>query len=86
MKDMGFSKGEGLRQGILYDLMIFCNGDYVSAGIIKDALNEFSAVSGLFLNLNKSSMFFRSMNNVEKQRIVEVMQFQEGTLPTKYLG
>ncbi|GJT51379.1 hypothetical protein Tco_0977536 [Tanacetum coccineum] len=62
------------------------NGVSVCAGIIKDALNEFSSVSGMFPNLNKSSIFFGSMNSVEKQRIVEVMQFQEGTLPTKYLG
>ncbi|GKD06675.1 RNA-directed DNA polymerase, eukaryota, reverse transcriptase zinc-binding domain protein [Tanacetum coccineum] len=67
------------------DLMIFCDGDSVYIGIIKDALNEFSDVSGLFPNLNKSFIFFGSMNNVEKQRIMEVMQFQEGTLPTKYL-
>ncbi|GJS69606.1 hypothetical protein Tco_0702447 [Tanacetum coccineum] len=54
------------------DLMIFCNGVSVSAGIIKDALNEFSSVSRMFPNLNKSSIFFGSMNTVEKQRIVEV--------------
>nr|GEZ92545.1 RNA-directed DNA polymerase, eukaryota, reverse transcriptase zinc-binding domain protein [Tanacetum cinerariifolium] len=68
------------------DLMIFCNGDVVSGDIIKEALKEFSAVSGLFPNLNKSFLFFGSLNNDEKQRIMNVMQFKEGTLPTKYLG
>ncbi|GJW37663.1 putative reverse transcriptase domain, reverse transcriptase zinc-binding domain protein [Tanacetum coccineum] len=40
------------------DLMIFCNGDLISAELIKEALNEFSKVSGLFPNLNKSTLFF----------------------------
>ncbi|GJY22232.1 RNA-directed DNA polymerase, eukaryota, reverse transcriptase zinc-binding domain protein [Tanacetum coccineum] len=40
------------------DLMIFCNGDPISAELITEALNEFSKVSGLFPNLNKSTLFF----------------------------
>ncbi|GKC56323.1 RNA-directed DNA polymerase, eukaryota, reverse transcriptase zinc-binding domain protein [Tanacetum coccineum] len=67
-------------------LMILCNGDTTSTGIIKEALREFSEVSGLFPNLNKSSLFFGSMNDAEKQRIMEAMQFNEGSLPTRYLG
>nr|GEX21888.1 RNA-directed DNA polymerase, eukaryota, reverse transcriptase zinc-binding domain protein [Tanacetum cinerariifolium] len=35
------------------DLMIFCNKDTKSAGIIKEVLKEFSDASGLFPNLNK---------------------------------
>ncbi|GJY63013.1 RNA-directed DNA polymerase, eukaryota, reverse transcriptase zinc-binding domain protein [Tanacetum coccineum] len=68
------------------DLMIFCNGDTTSTGIIKEALREFSEVSCLFPNLNKSSLFFGSMNDAEKQRIMEAMQFNEGSIPTRYLG
>ncbi|GJW51259.1 RNA-directed DNA polymerase, eukaryota, reverse transcriptase zinc-binding domain protein [Tanacetum coccineum] len=51
------------------DLMIFCNGDSNSASIIKDALKEFSDASGLFPNLNKSTIFFGSLNHAEKEKI-----------------
>ncbi|GJY16874.1 RNA-directed DNA polymerase, eukaryota, reverse transcriptase zinc-binding domain protein [Tanacetum coccineum] len=67
------------------DLMIFCNGDTKSACIIKEVLKEFSDASGLFPNLNKSTLFFGSLNHVEKEGIKNIMQFKEGSLPTKYL-
>ncbi|GJY86836.1 RNA-directed DNA polymerase, eukaryota, reverse transcriptase zinc-binding domain protein [Tanacetum coccineum] len=49
------------------DLMIFCHGDIKSAGVINDAIKDFSAVSGLHLNMNKSSLFFGSLNIIEKE-------------------
>ncbi|GKC22600.1 hypothetical protein Tco_1024750, partial [Tanacetum coccineum] len=60
--------------------------DTISVSIVKEAIKEFSDMSGLHPNLNKSSLFFGSLNAVEKERIIEVMQFKEGSLPTKYLG
>ncbi|GJU60185.1 RNA-directed DNA polymerase, eukaryota, reverse transcriptase zinc-binding domain protein [Tanacetum coccineum] len=68
------------------DLMIFCHGDSHSASIIKDALKEFSDTSGFFPNLNKSTIYFGSLNHAEKEKIKSVMQFKEGMLPTRYLG
>ncbi|GJZ50731.1 RNA-directed DNA polymerase, eukaryota, reverse transcriptase zinc-binding domain protein [Tanacetum coccineum] len=116
------------------DLMIFCHGDAISVSIVKEAIEEFSNISGLHPNLNKSSLFFGSLNviekeriiegdntvlhdnnvlhdntvlednnvieqlmawsgmdlkmakTIEKERIMEVMQFKEGSLSTKYLG
>ncbi|GKD74639.1 hypothetical protein Tco_1332921 [Tanacetum coccineum] len=68
------------------DLMIFCNGDPLSVGLIKEGLNEFSEISGLFPNLNKSTLFFGSLKDTEKEQIMNIMQFKEGTLPSKYLG
>nr|GEW18271.1 RNA-directed DNA polymerase, eukaryota, reverse transcriptase zinc-binding domain protein [Tanacetum cinerariifolium] len=65
------------------DLMIFCNRDPTSPRVIKDGLNEFSAVSGLFPNLNKSTLYFGSLKDDEKELIKNVMQFTEGTLPSK---
>nr|GEY36280.1 hypothetical protein [Tanacetum cinerariifolium] len=56
------------------------------AGIIKDALKEFNGVSVLFPNMNKSSLFFGSLHNIEKDKIMKVMKFKEGKLPTTYLG
>ncbi|GJZ96178.1 RNA-directed DNA polymerase, eukaryota, reverse transcriptase zinc-binding domain protein, partial [Tanacetum coccineum] len=51
------------------DLMIFCHGDSHSASIIKDALKEFSDTSGLFPNLNKSTIYFGSLTHAEKEKI-----------------
>ncbi|GKD56853.1 RNA-directed DNA polymerase, eukaryota, reverse transcriptase zinc-binding domain protein [Tanacetum coccineum] len=62
------------------DLMIFCNGDPLSVGLIKEGLNEFSEISGLFPNLNKSTLFFGSLKDTEKEQIMNIMQFKEGTL------
>ncbi|GJV51482.1 RNA-directed DNA polymerase, eukaryota, reverse transcriptase zinc-binding domain protein [Tanacetum coccineum] len=68
------------------DLMIFCHGDIKSAGVINDAIKDFSAVSGLHLNMNKSSLFFGSLNIIEKGQLMSVMKFKEGALPSRYLG
>ncbi|GJZ68418.1 RNA-directed DNA polymerase, eukaryota, reverse transcriptase zinc-binding domain protein, partial [Tanacetum coccineum] len=67
------------------DLMIFCHGDVTSAGVISSAIKEFSEVSGLFPNLNKCTLFFGSLNSIEKEQLKNVMQFKEGSLPSKYL-
>ncbi|GJU40154.1 RNA-directed DNA polymerase, eukaryota, reverse transcriptase zinc-binding domain protein [Tanacetum coccineum] len=42
--------------------------------------------SGLYPNMGKSTIFFGSLNKGEKQAILEVMPFQIGKLPMKYLG
>ncbi|GJR46912.1 RNA-directed DNA polymerase, eukaryota, reverse transcriptase zinc-binding domain protein [Tanacetum coccineum] len=68
------------------DFMIFCNGDPISVGLIKDALNEFSEIFGMFPNLNKSTLFFGSLKDADKEQIKDVMHFNEGMLPSKYLG
>ncbi|GKA37485.1 copia protein [Tanacetum coccineum] len=68
------------------DFMIFCNGDPISVGLIKDALNEFSEIFRMFPNLNKSTLFFGSLKDADKEQIKDVMHFNEGMLPLKYLG
>ncbi|GJY58075.1 RNA-directed DNA polymerase, eukaryota, reverse transcriptase zinc-binding domain protein, partial [Tanacetum coccineum] len=67
------------------DLLMLCNGDHISVKVLKDVLMEFSKVSGLIPNMQKSTIFFRSVKENEKQRILEVMPFAVGTLPMKYL-
>ncbi|GJW60305.1 RNA-directed DNA polymerase, eukaryota, reverse transcriptase zinc-binding domain protein [Tanacetum coccineum] len=68
------------------DLLMLCNGDHVSVEVLKDGITEFSKESGLVLNIHKSTIFFGSVKENEKQRILEVMSFVVGTLPMKYLG
>ncbi|GKD34535.1 hypothetical protein Tco_1250044 [Tanacetum coccineum] len=62
------------------------NGDIKSAGVINDAIKDFSAVSGLHPNMNKSSLVFGSLNIIEKGQLMSVMKFKEGALPFRYLG
>ncbi|GKC52243.1 RNA-directed DNA polymerase, eukaryota, reverse transcriptase zinc-binding domain protein [Tanacetum coccineum] len=68
------------------DFMIFCHGDIKSAGVINDAIKEFSAVSGLHPNMNKSSLLFGSLIIIKKGQLMSVMKFKEGALPSGYLG
>ncbi|GJW24027.1 RNA-directed DNA polymerase, eukaryota, reverse transcriptase zinc-binding domain protein [Tanacetum coccineum] len=51
------------------DLLFMCHGDATSVGVIKKALDAFSACSGLVPNNSKSTAFFRSMNEEESNAI-----------------
>ncbi|GJX75707.1 RNA-directed DNA polymerase, eukaryota, reverse transcriptase zinc-binding domain protein [Tanacetum coccineum] len=68
------------------DLMIFSNGDVGSVNILKAALNEFSGVSGLFPNLEKSQVFFGNVPAHSKAAILDIMPFSVGSLLIRYLG
>ncbi|GJW92195.1 RNA-directed DNA polymerase, eukaryota, reverse transcriptase zinc-binding domain protein [Tanacetum coccineum] len=68
------------------DLIILCHGDKNSISIIKEALEDFSVVSGLKPNLNKSIIFFGNVNNGEQRSLLKVLPFKVGSLPAKYLG
>lgn len=68
------------------DLLMVCHGDMKLVKIIKEALDEFSSISGLLPNEGKSTLFFGSVDEVEKQGIKDIMGFKEGKLPVRYLG
>ncbi|GJU01943.1 RNA-directed DNA polymerase, eukaryota, reverse transcriptase zinc-binding domain protein [Tanacetum coccineum] len=68
------------------DLLVLCHGDVNSISVIKEALLEFSNSSGLKPNMEKSVVFFGSVNEVIKQRILQILPFKVGKLPVKYLG
>ena len=68
------------------DLMLFCYADFNSVAILRNALNEFSSVSGLIPNMNKSTSFFGNVKSSVKSAISSIMPFEVGTLPVKYLG
>ncbi|GJX12930.1 hypothetical protein Tco_0204688 [Tanacetum coccineum] len=70
----------------VYDLLMLCNGDADSLKVIKKSLDEFSNVSGLFPNHNKSTIFFGSIIEGKKQELLDIMPFKCGNLPMKYLG
>lgn len=68
------------------DLMIFCRGDVGSVQVVKDCLVEFGNVSGLKANSLKSNVYVAGSKAVETTAMVDMLQFQKGTFPFKYLG
>ncbi|GJV53270.1 RNA-directed DNA polymerase, eukaryota, reverse transcriptase zinc-binding domain protein [Tanacetum coccineum] len=68
------------------DLLVMCHGDPTSVKVIKKALDNFSAYSGIFPNNSKSTVFFGSMKEEEKNAISFVLPFAIGKLPVRYLG
>ncbi|GJX80091.1 RNA-directed DNA polymerase, eukaryota, reverse transcriptase zinc-binding domain protein [Tanacetum coccineum] len=68
------------------DLMIFSSADLHSVKILSKALSEFSGVSGLVPNLDKSSVFFGNVPENLKSAILQLMPLSVGILPVKYLG
>ncbi|GKE09799.1 hypothetical protein Tco_1413350, partial [Tanacetum coccineum] len=54
--------------------------------IIKEVLDEFKVASGLVPSLPKSTAFFCNVLNHIKLSILQVLPFEEGKLPVKYLG
>ncbi|GKE44559.1 hypothetical protein Tco_1471843, partial [Tanacetum coccineum] len=68
------------------DLFLFAYGDVNSASIIKEALEEFKDASGLTPSLPKSTTYFCNVLNHIKLSILQILPFEEGKLPVKYLG
>ena len=67
-------------------LLLLVMTKYVSVKVIKNTLLEFSQVSGLLPNMNKSTIFFGNTTPGEQERILRIVPFQVGKLPVKYLG
>ncbi|GKD74349.1 RNA-directed DNA polymerase, eukaryota, reverse transcriptase zinc-binding domain protein [Tanacetum coccineum] len=68
------------------DLLVMSHGDTNSVQVIKRTLDEFSACSGLLPNNSKSTVFFGSLCEEERNAITNVLPFATGKLPVRYLG
>ncbi|GJV78944.1 hypothetical protein Tco_1514814 [Tanacetum coccineum] len=68
------------------DLFLFAHGDADSAQVIMACLDEFNEVSGLVPSLPKSTAYFCNVLNHTKLAILNILPFEEGRLPVKYLG
>lgn len=68
------------------DLIMFSYGDVNSASILMDSLEMFTHVSCLAPSLTKSKAFFANVDFDVKQTILNIMSFEEGYLPVRYLG
>ncbi|KAA0062333.1 putative reverse transcriptase [Cucumis melo var. makuwa] len=68
------------------DLMIFCAADESSLRFIRECLQKFGELSGLFVNLTKNSMFVAGVNSEVASHLAASMGFVLGNLPVRYLG
>ncbi|GJT69853.1 hypothetical protein Tco_1029139 [Tanacetum coccineum] len=68
------------------DLFLFDHGDMDSARVIMDSLDEFKNASGLVPSLPKSNAYFCNVLNYVKLGILNVLLFEKGKLPVKYLS
>ena len=68
------------------DLFLFAYGNVGSARVIQESLDEFKKASGLVPSLPKSTTYFCNVVNHVKISILNVLPFEEGRLPAKYLG
>ena len=53
---------------------------------IKYCLNTFLEANGLEINKEKSQTYFFNNPRITKRNILRILEFQEGTLPSKCLG
>ncbi|KAK1406254.1 hypothetical protein QVD17_41545 [Tagetes erecta] len=65
---------------------LFVRGDKRSAKVIMDSLQTFASMSGLTPSVQKSTVFFCNVNLSVRLEILNILPFEEGKLPVKYLG
>lgn len=68
------------------DLVLFSHGDPCSVQVLKDSLDEFGGASGLWPNESKSRTYFCKVSPESQMLINNIMKFEVGSLPVKYLG
>ncbi|XP_021991606.1 uncharacterized protein LOC110888385 [Helianthus annuus] len=68
------------------DLFMFARGDVSSARVIMEGLDKFKNMSGRVPSMAKSTVFFGNVKREDKQSILQLMPFEEGSLPVRYLG
>ncbi|GJX52930.1 hypothetical protein Tco_0281299 [Tanacetum coccineum] len=68
------------------DLFLFAHGNADSARVIMECLDEFKYASGLVPSPPKSTAYFCNVLNHTKLAILDIIPFEEGRLPVKYLG
>ncbi|KAL2237308.1 UNVERIFIED_CONTAM: hypothetical protein Sindi_0922500 [Sesamum indicum] len=72
--------------GFADDLLLFCRADFDSIRVFKEGLEWFAELSGLWLNVQKSHLIISRSAQELKDQMLEILEFQEGHLPMRYLG
>ncbi|GJS69721.1 hypothetical protein Tco_0702562 [Tanacetum coccineum] len=84
---MFFKKSRGIIGDNVFSLIMAKKfKDNKDFSVIKEALDEFSKVSGLIPSIGKSTIFFSNVDVGEIQQILDNLPFLVGKLPMKYLG
>ncbi|GLT31660.1 hypothetical protein SLA2020_063810 [Shorea laevis] len=68
------------------DIMLFCKVDEESLALMMDKFDEFSRVSGLEINKQKSQIFFGGVRQTIRHHILQRIGVSKGQLPVTYLG
>ncbi|CAH9134267.1 unnamed protein product [Cuscuta epithymum] len=68
------------------DLVLFSKGDCKSIKILSETLEEFGMVSGLLVNHDKSNIFLGGNVANALPQILDLVDFQQGAFPVRYLG
>ncbi|CAJ2672049.1 unnamed protein product [Trifolium pratense] len=68
------------------DLMIFCKGNLAGLKALKDLFSTYALESGQVINNSKSTIFSGSITQGRLNLIVQLLNFNIGTLPFNYLG
>ncbi|KAK1414742.1 hypothetical protein QVD17_30493 [Tagetes erecta] len=68
------------------DLFLFARGEVQSCKVLMKGLEEFKSYSGLTASVSKSTIFFCQVTLPIKRAILDIMPFEEGRLPIRYLG
>lgn len=68
------------------DLFILCGADRSSFQLVNDVLADFLKFSGLRPNLQKSSVYFSGVSDLDKAALFDVLAIPAGVLPVRYLG
>lgn len=66
--------------------MLFSRGDLQSVRKVFDCFQEFSRVSGLIANQNKSNVYFGGVTESQQDEILRYPGFKKGLLPFRYPG
>ncbi|GJV83286.1 hypothetical protein Tco_1523184 [Tanacetum coccineum] len=75
-----------LKRRNMKNTVLTSNTPFQSVVVIKECLDEFKHASGLIPSIPKSTAFFCNVLNHVKLSILNVLPFEEGRLPVKYLG
>eukprot|EP00252_Welwitschia_mirabilis_P008709 TRINITY_DN2079_c0_g2_i1.p1 TRINITY_DN2079_c0_g2~~TRINITY_DN2079_c0_g2_i1.p1 ORF type:complete len:257 (+),score=6.17 TRINITY_DN2079_c0_g2_i1:144-914(+) len=68
------------------DLFLFYKIEDSSLRLLKTIIDHFKDVLGLEANPSKSHAFFGGISQWQKERLLQILEYTEGTLPVKYLG
>lgn len=68
------------------DLLMSCRADKISINLLFNTFQHFSRVSGLYANMEKSSLFIVGVEAEFREKMLTNLGLSLGTLPFKYLG